>query len=85
MRPNPMTKHTDLTTLPDGFPTVPDLAQRSAPIGTPLSLSDILTDEDRVTIGQLAADLLDDPVALQHLCDHVYTLLQQDLARQRTP
>ena len=80
-----MTSHTDLTTLTSQFPSVPNLAQGSAPIGTPLSHNDVLTNEDLAAIGQLAADLLDDPVALQHLCDHVYTLLQQDLARQRTP
>lgn len=79
-----MTSHTDLTTLSSQFPTVPDPAQGSVPIGTPLTYSDLLTNEDLATIGQLAAELLDDPIALQHLCDHIYTLLQHDLARQQS-
>lgn len=77
-----MTSHTGLTALTSQFSTVPDLTQRSAPIGAPISHSDTLTNEDLAAIGQLAAELLNDPIALQHLCDHVYLLLKEDLTRQ---
>ncbi|MBD2426175.1 hypothetical protein [Phormidium sp. FACHB-1136] len=79
-----MANHQNLTDLTSQFPTVPNPAQGSTPIGTPLLHTDALTNEDRATISQLAAEILDDPIALQHLCDHIYTLLQTDLFRQRT-
>lgn len=74
----------DLSTLTSQFPTVPRPSQGPPSIGSPLAHCDTLSHEDRVTIEQLAAELLDDPIALQHLCDHIYALIQQDLAHQRT-
>jgi hypothetical protein len=79
-----MTSHTDLTILTSQFPSVPNPAQGSTPIGTPLSRYEVLTNEDLAAIGRIAAELLDDPIALQHFCDHIYTLLQQDLDLQRS-
>lgn len=80
-----MTKSHDLTTLSDDFSAVHPPPQGTAPIGTPIPNHDILTQADMATISQLAAELLDDPMALQQLCDHIHTLLIQDLSRQRTP
>ena len=74
----------DLTTLTSQFPTVPSPSQGTIPIGSPMVYRDTLDHEDRVTIEQIAADLLDDPMALQYLCDHVYALMQQDLSAQHT-
>ena len=34
-------------------------------------------------LSKLAAEIIDDPLALAQLTDRVYTLLQQDLNRQR--
>lgn len=77
-----MANHQSLTDLTSQFPTVPNPAQGANPIGSPIAYSDALTNENIAAISQLAAELLDDPIALQHLCDRIYTLIQQDLSQQ---
>ncbi|MFH7242450.1 MAG: hypothetical protein ACHWZW_06320 [Spirulina sp.] len=79
-----MPNHYDPTALTSQFPAVPEPTQGSAPIGSPISPSDTLTNKDLAAIGQIAAELLNDPIALQHLCDRVYALLKQDLSRQQS-
>lgn len=79
-----MTDHTPLTTLTDTYPSIPNLAQSATPLGTPLPYSDSLTTEESDLLSQLAADFLDDPIALQYLCDHIHALFLKDLAHQRS-
>ena len=69
-----MKNYQNLTNFTSQFPTVPNSTQGSAPIGTPLVHADALTNADLATISQLAAELLGDPIALQILCDHIYSL-----------
>lgn len=38
--------------------------------------------EEREALLQLAAEILRNPLAVQNLCDRVYTLMEQDLQRQ---
>lgn len=41
------------------------------------------TEEDRVALTQLAAKILQDPLAMRRLSDRVFQLLQEDLQLQR--
>lgn len=43
----------------------------------------IQSEHDLMAMAQLAADLIDDPIALEQFCDRVYELMRDDLQRQR--
>ncbi|MGG6296337.1 hypothetical protein ACQ4M4_18255 [Leptolyngbya sp. AN02str] len=58
---------------PIGLGNVP---LKSATVTTP-------SGDEQEELLQIAAEILQDPVAMQYLCDRVYTLLQQDIQRQR--
>jgi hypothetical protein len=77
-----MATHLDRTTLTDSFSILPDLIHGTVPTGSSLFSQDHLTHEDRTVIEQLAAELLEDPIALQHFCDHIYDLLKKDIVSQ---
>ena len=75
-------RHT-LTTAVEAPSSLPALAHGAAPLKTTAPLVETPSPTETVLLNRLAAEILQDPLALQHLCDRVYTLLQQDLHRQQ--
>ncbi|WOD37068.1 hypothetical protein [Nodosilinea sp. E11] len=59
-----------------------DLTDASPPLVQALD-SRALGSQDIADLSRLADKIFEDPVALRHLCDRVYALMQQDLQRQR--
>jgi hypothetical protein len=59
------------------------MAIASTDYAAPARFLDLPQSEDMAMLSQLAAQLLDDPLALQQLSDRVVELLHQDLERQR--
>lgn len=49
----------------------------------PARFSHTLNSEELALVSRLAAQVLDDPIAVQRLCDRVLELMQQDLTLQR--
>jgi hypothetical protein len=75
-------RHT-LTTAVEAPSSLPALAHGAAPLKTTAPLAAAIPPTEADRLNRLAAEILQDPLALQHLCDRVYTLLQQDLHRQQ--
>lgn len=59
-----------------------DLTDASPPL-VPALGSGALDSQEVADLNRLADKIFEDPVALRHLCDRVYALMQQDLQRQR--
>lgn len=62
---------------------VPTPAISPGEYAAPARFLDLPQSDDLVMLSQLAAQLLQDPLAMQQLSDRVVELLQQDLRRQR--
>lgn len=71
--------------MPDANPVSETSLSGASPLKTAASVSvqSHQSAEDQQALLQLAADILQDPLAVQALCDRIYTLLQQDLQHQR--
>jgi len=66
---------------PDDYSKYPP-GTGALPIKT-TTLTSLQFPDEQEALLQLASEILQDPLAMQHLCDRVYTLMQQDLQRQQ--
>ncbi|MEO0535840.1 MAG: hypothetical protein AAF215_18450 [Cyanobacteria bacterium P01_A01_bin.123] len=68
--------------MPQDFDPVEPNASVVAPAGF-VAPGVIQSDRDLAAMTRLAAELIDDPIALGQFCDRVYELMRDDLQRQR--
>lgn len=64
------------------MPDLSDFTDAAPPLVQALG-SESLDSQAIADLNRLADEISEDPVALSHLCDRVYALMQQDLQRQR--
>lgn len=77
---------TRLTLLGSEAPSdrlVPAAAVKPGAYATPARFLNLSHSEEMVMLSQLAAQLLQDPLAMKQFSDRVVELLQQDLRQQR--
>jgi hypothetical protein len=77
------TRLTPLSSETPSHPFVPPAAVRPAGYAAPAQFLEMAHPEDLAMLSQLAAQLLQDPLAVQQLGDRVVELLQRDLGLQR--
>lgn len=70
-----------LNAAKDQATSLPPIQTGESPFKTTVTSTQPLAEQEALL--QLAAEILQDPLAMQYLCDRVYTLMQQDLQRQR--
>lgn len=81
--PSPPTHLTNTGAAAPGDRTLLPAAVHPAGYAAPVQFGEPSQGTDLDTLAQLAAQLLQDPIAVYHLSDRVFELLQQDLDRQR--